>query len=117
MRRQVDIARHAAQLHPQLLAEVDERLQLARVSRQPVEVPDEHAADRPSAQVVQHPLVLRPRFAAPGADVVVDVTAADHEPAPIGQPPAILDLAPDPELIPVAVRRDPRVDPDAHPNR
>src|SRR5262249_29213689 len=110
---QINLAGHAAKLDLQLVAEVDERLKHAQVATgEPVKVVDEHAPTRARPQVSKQPLILRSPLAAPGADVVVDVTLGHQPPALLCDPLAVRNLPPHPKLIALAVRRDPRVDTD-----
>jgi hypothetical protein len=69
MRREIDVAAHGREPRLRALAEIDEVLQLARMPMQPVGVVDDHRLDRANLDVLQHPQVLRPLFAAVGADV------------------------------------------------
>jgi hypothetical protein len=100
MRAEVNVARDAAKLDTQLVSQIDERLQLARVTGQPVEMPDEHSANPARAQVIDHPLKLRPLLAAPGADVIIDIHLVDDEPAPHRIQTTIRDLPRNPKLTP-----------------
>ena len=52
MRADVNIASDTAQPNLQLVAQVDERLQLTRVASEPVEMPGKDGADPASPQVV-----------------------------------------------------------------
>src|SRR2546421_7218032 len=116
MRAEVNVAGDASQcVDPDPVAQIEERLQVAWVPLQPVDMPDDDTANAPGAQVIQQPLVLRPLPAAPGADVVVDVTISDDPAAPGREPFAVLQLAHDPELVAIPVRRNPGV--DTHPNQ
>ncbi len=117
-RSEVDVAADRGDVgQAQALAEVDKRLQLARLPVQPVEVVDQEAVDRPGFQVGQAARVLGAALAAPGADVVVDVALDDPPALALGQPLAILDLARYPETVSFTVGRDAGVHTSANGTR
>ena len=108
--RQINVAARRGDVrHTELLAEIDELLQLARLPMQPIEVIDQQPIQRPRAQRGQAALVLRPMLAAPGADVIVDKPLNDLPAPTLRQTLAILELPLHTQSIPLPVRRDPRI--------
>ena len=112
VRAKIDVARDAGKrLDLRRIAQIEKRLQLARLPVQAVEMPHDHAVNPARAEIAQQALVLGPPLPTPRADVVVDIEVGNDPAALLGEPLAILDLPPHPQLIALPIRRDPRVNP------
>ena len=78
VRREVNVTGHARErVDASAVANVEKLLELARLPDETVLMPDDNGIDVASINVGEHPSVLRPRLAAVGAHVVVDVLLDD----------------------------------------
>src|SRR5689334_13391302 len=80
------------------------------MAREPVGMPGDDGSNGSGFQRVDHRSVLGPRLPAVGAEVVVDVDAADRQAGALRQCLAVLTLASDAECVVLAVLADPAVD-------